>query len=302
MVICRRRIPESKLTVKWDAGIFKSIFSYSSWTFLGSLAFICNTQGLNILFNLFFGPVANAAYAIGNQVQTTVNSFASNFFVATRPPLIKSYSEGDHDYTDKLFYFSSKIIFSLLFVLIVPLFTEVEYVLNIWLDSVEQYMPAFVRLMLVFAMILSVSEPITAVVQAAGKVNVYHGIADTFTLLTLPLSYVAFKMGMAPQVGFIISILVFIIAHVIRLFILRSVYSFSIGRYVRVFILPCLLTVLISSIAIYAFSLLSLHALLNISFAFVIAGVSIWFVVFDKEERANVTNLIVSKLHPSLEE
>lgn len=295
IVICRRSFPESNFIFKWDKDIFRSIFSYSSWTLLGTLAFIFNTQGLNILFNLFFGPVANAAYAIGNQVKTTINSFASNFFVATRPPIIKSYSEGDYTYTNKLFYFSSKIIFSLLFVMIVPLFAEVEYVLKLWLGNVEQYMPAFVRLMLIWAIVLSVSEPITAIVQAAGKVKIYHGLVDTFTLLTLPLTYFAFKLGLEPQWGFLISIAIFLIAHVMRLFVLRSFHNFSIREYTVKFILPSLLTLSITIGGIYAFRLISPNSLIAIFVAIFVAAVSIWLIEFDKDEKNYVLNIVKKK-------
>ncbi len=296
IVICRKSFPESKFIFKWDKDIFKSIFSYSSWTLLGTLAFIFNTQGLNILFNLFFGPVANAAYAIGNQVKTTINSFASNFFVATRPPIIKSYSEGDYVYTNKLFYFSSKVIFSLLFVMIAPLFAEVEYVLKLWLGNVEQYMPAFVRLMLIWAIVLSVSEPITAIVQAAGKVKIYHGLVDTFTLLTLPLTYIAFKLGLEPQWGFLISIAIFLIAHVMRLFVLRSFHNFSIREYTVKFILPCFLTLAITVSGIYAFRLISSNSLITIFVAIIVAAASIWFFEFDNDEKKYVLNIVRKKI------
>lgn len=296
VVFCRKSFPESRLTFQWDLGIFKSIFSYSSWTLLGSLAFICNTQGLNILFNLFFGPVANAAYSIGSQVKTAVNSFASNFFVATRPPMIKSYSEGDYDYTNKLFYFSSKVIFALLFILIAPLFVEIEYVLRLWLGEVEPYMASFVRLMLIYAIVLSISEPITAIVQAAGKVKVYHGIVDTFTLLTLPLSYLAFRMGLEPQYGFLISIGIFVVAHVMRLYILRSFFAFSIRQYIRTFVFPCMSAALLSVALIYAFSRISVHPLLTIAVAGIIAVGLVAFLVFGREERMYVIRMVLSKL------
>ncbi len=296
ITICRKSFPETKFIFKWDKDVFKSIFSYSSWTLLGTLAFIFNTQGLNILFNLFFGPVANAAYAIGNQVKTTINSFAANFFVATRPPMIKSYSEGDYTYTNKLLYFSSKVIFSLLFVMIAPLFVEVEYVLQLWLGNVEDYMPSFVRLMLIWAIVLSVSEPITAIVQAAGKVKIYHGLVDTFTLLTLPLTYFVFKLGLGPQWGFIISITIFIIAHVMRLFVLRSFHVFSIREYTIKYILPCLLTVAVTVGGVYAFRVLSSNSLLTILVAIIMATASIWFIVFSKDEKNYILNIIKKKI------
>lgn len=296
ILLCRRLFPETRFSFQWDKGIFKSIFGYSSWTLLGSAAFICNTQGLNILLNLFFGPLANAAYSIGNQVKSTVNSFAANFFVATRPPIIKSYSEGNYAYTSKLFYFSTKAIFSLLFVLIVPLFAEVEFVLGLWLGDVKEYMPAFVRLMLVYGLILSISEPITAIVQAAGKVKLYHGVVDTFTLLTLPLSYVAFKSGMSPNTGFIISIIVFVVAHFMRLIILRSFYSFSIAYYLRYTLLPFVLAVVVTSLAIFGARFLLTNSFVMIAVSVVFACVSIWLFVFNREERVFVIDIVKTKL------
>lgn len=296
VIICRGSFPESKFVFQWDKNIFKSIFSYSSWTLLGTLAYVFNSQGLNIVFNLFFGPVANAAYSIGNNVMTTINSFASNFFVATRPAIIKSYSEGDYIYTNKLFYFSSKIIFSLLFIIIVPLFVEVDFVLKLWLGEVELYMSNFVRLMLISAIVLSVSEPITAIVQAAGKVKAYHGLVDTFTLLTLPLAYLFFKMGMNPECGFIISITVFIIAHVMRLLVLHSFYTFSILEYIVRFVLPSLITLVVTVVGIYVLSMLISNSLIIIATSAIFSAVSVWLFEFNKDEKNYVLNIIKSKL------
>jgi len=292
---CRRNFAETKIRFKWDKGIFKSIFSYSSWTLIGSLAFIFNTQGLNILFNLFFGPVANAAYAIGNSVKASVNSFAANFFVATRPPMIKSYAEGNNDYTLKLFYFSSKVIFSLLFVLIVPIFAEIDFILDLWLDTVEQYMPGFVRLMLVWAVILSMSEPITAISQAAGKVKIYHGIVDTFTLLTLPLSYIAFYFNLSAYYGFLISIAVFIVAHIIRLYILRSFFILSISHYCKVIVCPIIATMVLTFIAVRLSQFFLGNSIAIIVVSFVLSTALVWLIIFDKGERESVINIISSK-------
>lgn len=296
VIICRRSFPESKFMFRWDKKIFSSIFSYSSWTLLGTLAFVFNTQGLNILFNLFFGPVANAAYAIGNQVKTTINSFASNFFVATRPAMIKSYSEGNYQYTNKLFYFSSKIIFSLLFIMIAPLFVEIDYILRLWLGEVELYMPGFVRLMLIYAIVLSVSEPITAIAQAAGKVKIYHGLVDSFTLLTLPLTYIGFKIGLEPQWGFIISIVVFIIAHILRLIVLRSFYVLSLREYTVNFILPCIITLIVTVCSIIVLKQLSASSLLTIFVTIIIAGVSIWLFEFNRDEKKYVLSIVRKKI------
>lgn len=296
IVICRSSYPETKIEFMWDKEIFKSIFSYSSWTLLGSLAFIFNTQGLNIMFNLFFGPIANAAYSIGNQVKTTVNSFAANFFVATRPPMIKSYSKGDYEYTGKLFYFSTKIIFSLLFILIVPLFVRIEFVLDLWLGKVEPYMSSFVRLMLIYAIVLSVSEPITAIAQAAGKVKEYHGVVESFTLITLPLAYIAFKIGVDAIYGFIISIAIFVIAHIMRLLILRKFFPVSLREYCVRVLLPFGISVIVTVGILWLLDLIIQNDIVIILLAFLISVVVVWLLVFDCGERERAMQLVGSKI------
>lgn len=297
VTISRYLFKETKFEFVWDTHGFKSIFGYSTWILIGSLSFVVNTQGVNILLNLFFGPMANAAYAIGNQVKTAVNSFAGSFFMATRPPIIKSYSQQDYEQTEKLFYFSSKVIFILLFVLIVPLFIEIEPILQLWLGRVTDYMPNFVRLMLVYALIVSMSEPITAIVQAAGEVKRYHGIVDIFTLITLPISYVLFKMGGNANWGFFISIIVFIIAHIIRLVILKTFYDISIRRYFCKLVLPIIISIVLITISMFGFfMIIGNYVMIVIAVSVIISLAISWFVVLEKDERDSLIVLVRSKL------
>ena len=297
VIISRHEFKETKFELLWDKQGFKSIFGYSSWILVGSFSFIVNTQGINILFNLFFGPIANAAYAIGNQVKTAVNSFAGSFFTATRPPIIKSYAQKDYVQTEKLFYFSSKIIFILLFILITPLFVAIEPILKIWLGEVTEYMPIFVRLMLIYALIVSMSEPITAIVQAAGEVKKYHGIVDVFTLITLPISYVIFKLGGSAYWGFVVSIIVFIVAHLIRLLVLRSFYKISIARYFHKLVLPSLISISSVVVIYYVFStIVGENIVVLMGLSSLVAMALSWLVVLEKEERESLIRLVKSKI------
>jgi O-antigen/teichoic acid export membrane protein len=77
---CKSNFPESKFRLLWDKPLFNTLTSYAGWSLWGSTAGILSTQGVNILLNIFFGPVVNAARAIAYQVQGSVNSFVTNFF------------------------------------------------------------------------------------------------------------------------------------------------------------------------------------------------------------------------------
>lgn len=294
--IGRYKYKETRFDFVWDKERFNLIFGYSSWTLVGSFSFIINTQGINILFNLFFGPIANAAYGIGSQVKNAVNSFAGSFFTATRPPMIKSYTQKDYNQTMKLFYFSSKIIFILLFVLIVPLFIKIEPIILLWLGEVTEYTPYFIRLMLIYAVIVSMSEPITAIVQAAGEVKKYHGIVDVFTLVSLPIVYFIFKLGGSAYWGFIVSIIVFVIAHIIRLFVLKSFFEISISEYIRKIVLPIIGSVVLVSILMYLVNYkIGNYIFLVLVVSVLVAMIASWVIVLDKDERHSVINLLKSK-------
>ena len=76
----------------WDKVLLKNIGSYVGWNFFGSFCVMLKDQGVNILLNLFFGTLINAAQAIASQVNGAIMSFAQNFTTALRPQIIKSYA------------------------------------------------------------------------------------------------------------------------------------------------------------------------------------------------------------------
>jgi hypothetical protein len=63
---------------------------FAGWSFFGNTSWILNTQGIDILINLFFGVTLNAARGIANQVNNIVQGFVSNFMTALNPQITKS--------------------------------------------------------------------------------------------------------------------------------------------------------------------------------------------------------------------
>lgn len=299
--ISRSRYKESHFTLVWDKPMFKEIFSYSSWSLFGSLAGMCNTQGVNIILNVFHGPIANAAYSISAQVSAAVQQFGTSFYTAVRPSLIKSYAGNQFDYMNKLFLFSSKVLFFLMFIIILPVFISVHDLLQIWLGNVEEYMVEFTRLSMIYTLLLCLSNPITTIIQAANEVKRYHLMVDTFTLLSLPLIYVLFKMGVSPVYAYIVIISVFSVAHCLRLQILHRTTGFPISSYLLGFLVPVALTVIISSIIAKYSMCLTLNNLLVSTFANCAIGVIVAllvgaFFVFSKSERALAIDFIRNKM------
>lgn len=241
---CHFKFPDITKGLYINKSQVVSIVSYSSWTMIGTLSGVFSNQGMSILLNLFWGPIANAAYAIATQISNQINMLANNFFVAVRPSMIKNYAQNNQEYTFTLFSISSKIIFFLLFLVVLPLYIETRELLYLWLGDVNEYLVPFVRQILILGMIVSLSYPITTIIQAAGYVKKYHVAVDGFTLISLPLAFFVAKFGCASEMTLYVFNLVFLIAHFIRLAILKEVAPhFSIGTYLKQIILPILFVI-----------------------------------------------------------
>lgn len=292
---------ETHITFKFDIGLIKSVLGYSTWTILGTLAGMFNTQGLNIMLNLFFGPVANAAYLIGSQVSTHSSLFANNFFTAIRPAIIKSYSAGDYETVNKYCMFSTKVVYLFMAIIILPLTINTEEVLTLWLGNISPYMVLFVRLSMIYALILSLSNPITTIVQAQGNVKLYHGIVDGFGLIALPISYLLFKFGFDAYWGYMTMIIVFSISHMLRIYVIKKVYPiFNVHFYYCRIILPIVFT---STLSYYSMLLINSYfggsffelCISCITAAFIVTIISL-MIILSKKERLSIYNLLIKRI------
>lgn len=213
-----------------DKVLYKTLLSYSSWNLFGNFAIVAKGQGVSIILNIFFGTIVNAAHGIANQVYSAVNSFVSNFQMASNPQIIKTYAAEDSEYMVNLVIRTSKLSFYLLFILSLPVILEIDYILNIWLKLVPEYTSIFTVLILINALIDCISGPLMTTIQATGRIKIYQCTVGTLQILILPISYYFFKKGFHPETTFIVSIIVSLLALATRLiFIKRQIAEFPIN-------------------------------------------------------------------------
>ena len=235
---CIRKFPECKYQWSWEKKTMTKMFSFTGWMLFGCISDILSKQGTNILINLFFGPVFNAARAIAIQIQTAINSFIQNFMTAVRPQIIKSYSSHEFEYMYKLVFASSKLGYYLLFILATPILIYTEYILQIWLKQVPELSVIFTRLILIELLITSSYTPIAQVNQASGKIRNYQIAISFLFLLNFITTYIAFYLKYPVYSTFIISIIFSVIGLFIRIFILKKENDFPAREYLRKVILP----------------------------------------------------------------
>ena len=250
ILYCYSRFQETHLLYKLNRSLLSELVKYSSWAMFGSLAGAANTQGVNLLFNTFFGPNVNASQSVAIHVGNALQLFSTSIFTAIRPPMTKDYAKGNYNDVMSLFYKSSRFSYFLLFMVLLPLYVELPFILKIWIGNVDEYMVSFSRMMLIYIVILAVSNPITIIAQAANKVKLYHGVVDSFTLLTLVISYFVLLCGFTAEKVYWVMIAIMLVAHVIRLEIMRKIVPFSYIEYVKCFILRAVFVSIISAIPV----------------------------------------------------
>lgn len=245
---CNKKFKESKFRFYWDKPLFKTLTSYAGWNLWGNAASVIMGQGVNILLNIFFGPVVNAARGIAYQVKGAINQFVFNFQMAMNPQIIKSFATDDLKYMHQLIYQGAKYSFFLLFTLSLPIILEAEMILKLWLKTVPEYTVIFTRLVIINILVDSISGPLMTAAQASGRIKLYQGVVGGLLLLNLPISYVFLKFKFPPEITFYVSICISVTALIARLKILTILVELSIYEYVRKVIFKILPVTLISII------------------------------------------------------
>lgn len=219
-IYCYKKYRESHFHFCWDSKFFKSILSYSIFNTIGTLATLGRSQGVNIILNMFYGPVINAARAVTSQLQKLVQSLYNNIGTPARPQITKYYSQGKMTEMWTLVERSTKVMFFICIVIAIPLCLESEYVLKLWLGEYPEYSPIFLRLSLLVS-VFSSTYLINCTLQAANKIKREQICQATITLMTLPLGYIALKMGYGPTSPFIIAAVLQFIASIVSVFVVQ---------------------------------------------------------------------------------
>ena len=246
-IYCKRNYFVERIKHVYEKTLVKEMFSFTGWNLWGGMAGALMGQGINILLNIFFGPVVNAARGLAVQVQSAVSMFATNFQIAINPQIIKTYASGDIKTMHTLIFRSAKFTFMLLLCLILPIVMEVKTVLRIWLGEVPEYTSVFVCLTLVICLIDSVSNPFMTASAATGRVKLYQSVVGAILVSILPIAYIVLKLGATPSSVFIVHLCIGILAFIARLLIVRDLINLSIRDYMFNVISPCT-KVLITSI------------------------------------------------------
>lgn len=230
---CRRHFQECHVERRFDCQCWREMTSFAGWNFIGSVSALLRDAGGNVVLNLFFGPMVNAARGVSQQVNNAVFGFVNNFLATVRPQITKSYAVGDMDYMMTLIFYVSRFSFYLLLCLSLPILFNTEFILGVWLKTVPDHTANFVRLVLLYSLCEVISYPLITVMLATGRIRNYQLVVGGLQMMNLPLAYVSLRMGAVPESILVIAIVLSFCCLFARLVMLRSMIGLSVRRFAR---------------------------------------------------------------------
>ena len=286
---CHRHFPESYFQFWFNKTLFKEMFGFAGWSFWGNLAAILYTQGLNMMLNIFFGPIVNAARGIAVQVQSAVQQFVGGFQTALNPQITKNYASNNLPQMHSLMFRSARFSFLLLFFLSLPVLMETNFILTLWLKTVPDDAVIFTQIMICISLIYTTANPCIIANQATGKVKIYQMVVGGILLLILPISYVVLKLGAPAYSVFIVHFCIESLAQFSRMYMLRKLIHLPLWQYMKNIYIPIVSTVVIAIILPLVVRMQVAEGWLRflaVGFTCVLSvGASSYFIGFTKQER-----------------
>jgi len=284
----------------WDKNLFKQMSGFIGWNICGQIAQMLSVHGVNMLMNVFYGVVVNAAMSITNQVNGAIVMFVNNFQTSFRPQIMKSYAAEEYNEVNRFAYIFSKYSFFLLYILSVPILFNIDIILDIWLETPPEHTAAFCKLVFWYSYLEALGMPLVMAIMASGK-NKYYQIFFSITLsLNIIISYIFLKLGYPPEIVFIIKVFLSLFIIAVRIYFAKKQSFISPKDFITKSLVPSCI-VLITTLPIYYLlripygTSIATNILLTIALETIILLV-IYFIGINKQERIFLLGLIKRKV------
>lgn len=299
LIISKRVCPKYKI-IKPEKKTLNKMSSFAGWSMMGGSSDVITQSSFNMLINIFYGVIVNAALGIMNQVQSALSKFLSSFSMAYNPQVIKAYAEHKLDDMSTLISSASKLSFLLLSMPAFPLFFNMDFVLKLWLGDVPEYAGDFCRVAVVIILIDSITSVYNTSITATGNIRNYQISISLSFIFDLLISFALLKLGVLPTIVIVSRVFTRgLINMIIGLYFMKIKISFNVHNYAKCAILPIAVYAVCSVLYFLMLCYLldsELSQLLVSIFSFVpISCAFIYFFFLNKKEQAIVDSIVKRK-------
>lgn len=302
-IYCRRHFPESHFRFYPYEPLYKEMLGMVSWGLFAHVPYVVNMSLQNILLNVFFTPVVNAARGIALQVSTAIQQFGGNFQTSVTPQIIKSYAVDDIARTHSLIINSSRFTIYLLYIISLPVYLRMDEILSIWLVEVPEYTSSFIRISLLGGIVVCLQNPITIGIRAQGAIKYPFLWSGVVSLLNIPVCYMFLHWGYSPICVFVIQIIVEIIVVFVRIYYAKILIRLSVIEYVKKSIVYPMSVIIMASFlpviwVMYFDDIFSnvLSIVVTTIVSLFSSILSIWFIGLKSSERFMILQTVSTKM------
>lgn len=250
LVVCLHRYSECRIRhVRWHGPTAAEVIAFTGWTLFGQLTSAARSSAVTVLMGQYFPAAIIAARAIATNLAMQANFLAMNFNTSLYPPIIKAYAAGRREEMTTLVTEGSKAAFFLMWVPALPLYAEMDSILQLWLGAPPAYTSDFARLALIETLIFAISLPLTTAARAPGRMAAYESILGGLQLCILLISWLLMQAGYGPHVVFYVAIAINAVMFAARLMLVGHLTGLPVANFLRM-TLPSITAVVIISAAI----------------------------------------------------
>ena len=178
----------------------------------------------------------------------------------------------------------------------IPIFLEIETILQLWLGEIPTGTILFARLVLILSLVDIISQTLIVAQGASGKIRNYQIAVGGILILNFPISYYLLSKNIFPEVTVIVAIIISQICLLARLLFLRKMIKLSIREFInKVYINVITVTILsfIPPFIIYYYVTDGIYRFITVFITSVISSVIfIYLVGCNKQERQLITQNI----------
>ena len=299
VVICKIRYRRVFFIKHRDKSIYKTFFTFSGWNMLGSSSYIAATTGMNIILNIFFGTIVNAARGIAVTISSQIDSLIQNIQAATNPQIVQLYARKEFESMRSLVDDNCKWNFAMYWLVALPVILQVNQILELWLGIVPDYAPIFTIIIVLRSLLKCFEGPVNMVNFAIGEVKWLNIVSSICTFGSIALACGLFYLGYAPYWGFIVDAIAIILVLTYNIYRagLKDVYTLK--HFAKTIVIPVILIMVVSFSLTFASIFMIEEGIMKLIVTFVISGsvsgLLIFYKLFTKNQRDRLLSIVKSK-------
>jgi len=231
----------------------KEMFSFSGWTFFGSLGYLARANVPAILLNKFFSPIkfgfVNASYQVGNSLASYTQSMSTSLLGAFSPQITTLAGANDHQRMIATALNASKFGAFLTLLFAIPVALEADHLLILWLHEPPVLASAFCKIVLLQTILDNLTYGNMAGIIASGEIKWYQITTGLLCMASIPVSWVILSLGGGPlSVSWTIAFFMALCSGA-RVVFGKKLLNLSASLWARQTLLPIMIISLLSALA-----------------------------------------------------